>query len=185
MNHFDSDRMCVAHPDGSIEARIVPNLQRPAMTHALRVEDNSRAGETCVPPRLEASVKRKPAWFAVGGLAVVAMVTVIFWFNPAQYRFYPFCFFYQLTGLQCPGCGGLRAIHQLLHGHVLAALHLNALLVILLPLFAWLGIRFAAKKLSPPPGARPFSTKWLWLFLALAAVFAVLRNLPAFAWLAP
>jgi hypothetical protein len=138
-----------------------------------------------VPPKLASPTKKRSAWLAVGGLAVVAVGAVLFWFNPARFRFYPFCFFHELTGLHCPGCGGTRALHQLLHGNVAAALHLNALLVILLPLFAWLGIRFAAGKLNPLPAARPVSPKWLWLFLALSVVFAVLRNLPAFAWLSP
>ena len=123
-----------------------------------------------VPPQLAPSAKKNPTLLAAGALVMIAVGVMLFWFNPAQHRFYPFCFFHQLTGLQCPGCGGTRALHQLLHGNVAVALHLNALLVISLPLFAWLGIRFVAKKLSPPPVARPVSTKWLWLFLALAAV---------------
>jgi hypothetical protein len=138
-----------------------------------------------IPPKLASPAKNRFVMPALGALLVLAAGGMVFWFNPAQYRLYPFCFFHELTGLHCPGCGGTRALHQLLHGNVAAALHLNALLVILLPLFAWLGVRFAVGKISPPPAARPVSPKWLWLFLALAVVFAVLRNLPAFAWLSP
>lgn len=140
---------------------------------------------TRVPPKLATSAKKNPALLALGALVIIALGEMLFWFNPAQYHFYPFCFFHELTGLHCPGCGGTRALHQLLHGHVATALHSNALLVISLPLFAWLGVRFAVGKVRPPLAARSVSPKWLWLFLALAIVFAVLRNLPAFAWLAP
>jgi hypothetical protein len=138
-----------------------------------------------IPPKLASPAKNRFVAPALGALLVLVGVGMVFWFNPAQYRLYPFCFFHELTGLHCPGCGGTRALHQLLHGNVAAALHLNALLVILLPLFGWLGVRFAVRKISPPLEARPISSKWLWFFLALAIAFAVLRNLPAFPWLVP
>ncbi|WP_162831231.1 DUF2752 domain-containing protein, partial [Amycolatopsis ruanii] len=45
------------------------------------------------------------------------------------------CWFHALTGLDCPFCGGSRALGALLHGDVLAALSYNAFaLVVLLPL---------------------------------------------------
>lgn len=109
----------------------------------------------------------------------------MFWFDPAQHRFYPFCFFHRLTGLQCPGCGGLRAVHQLLHGHLLAALHLNVLFVVSLPVFAWWWARIAFRKLKGQPSRSTIAPVWIWGLLTLALAFGVLRNLPAFAWLAP
>ena len=118
-------------------------------------------------------------------MAVIAVGAVLFWFDPAQHRFYPFCFFHRLTGLQCPGCGGLRAMHQLLHGHVLAALQMNALFMISLPLLAWRWLHSKAARIKQQPAVRMISPAWLWLFLVVALVFTVLRNLPAFAWLAP
>ena len=139
-----------------------------------------------VPPKIAPPAKRDaPALLALGTFAVIAAGLVLFWFDPAQYRLYPFCFFHEFTGLNCPGCGGTRALHQLLHGNVTAALHLNALVVVSLPLLAWLGVRFTVGQFHRRPAGRFFSPNWLWLFLALAVVFSVLRNLPAFAWLAP
>ncbi len=65
-----------------------------------------------------------------GGLAAAgAAALVLFCFDPARCAVYPVCTFHQLTGLDCPGCGSLRAMHQLLHGHFLSALHFNALAV--------------------------------------------------------
>jgi hypothetical protein len=110
---------------------------------------------------------------------------VLFWFDPSRSPFYPTCQFHRLTGLQCPGCGSLRAMHQLLHGHVAAALHFNALLVVSLPALAW----WAARRLiglwqgqSLADGIRP---AWLWCALGATLAFGVLRNLPLarLAWL--
>jgi hypothetical protein len=116
---------------------------------------------------------------ALLALATVAGGAVLFLFDPAQYGFYPFCLFHRLTGLNCPGCGGLRALHQLAHGHLATAFRLNALVVLGLPIGAWLGARWLRRRASGPPqpplGARPI---WLWTILAVLMVFGILRNLP-------
>jgi len=106
-----------------------------------------------------------------------AAALVLFFLDPARSPFYPVCLFHRLTGLDCPGCGGLRALHQLLHGHLIAALRLNAFLVLSLPLFVWLGFRWARceMKNEPPPAFRPV---WLWVYLAALVAFGILRDLP-------
>src|SRR5687767_5236276 len=71
------------------------------------------------------------------GCAAAAMAGVLlFFFNPAEHAFYPRCFLKMTTGLDCPGCGGLRATHQLLHGKVREAFALNPLFVVGLPIAA-------------------------------------------------
>ena len=63
-------------------------------------------------------------------MSLVALAAgVLFCFDPNRYPFYPLCFFHRATGLLCPGCGSLRALHQLLHGNLATAFHFNALLV--------------------------------------------------------
>jgi hypothetical protein len=69
---------------------------------------------------------------------LLAACGVLYTFAPAEHTFYPRCLFHALTGLQCPGCGGTRALYQLLHFHLAEALRLNALVTILAPIaFAW------------------------------------------------
>lgn len=123
-----------------------------------------------------------------GALLALAGGAVLFFFDPARHGFYPTCVFHRVTGLNCPGCGGLRALHQLAHGHVAEAFRLNALFVLLLPVLGWVGVRWVWRRASGQP-ARPgkVRTAWLWLLLAAMAVFGVLRNLPiaALAWLSP
>jgi len=133
------------------------------------------------------SIKPWPlAGLLCAGLAVVG-AGVLFWFDPAQHAFYPVCAFHRVTGLQCPGCGSLRALHQLLHGRFAAAFHFNAVLVCSLPFLAWLALRFAVLKTRNPPGTITVRPVWLWSALAALIVFGVLRNLPVpqLAWLAP
>jgi hypothetical protein len=69
-------------------------------------------------------------WVA-SALALVAG-WVVYTYPPAASAWYPRCVFHSLTGLDCPGCGGTRALHQLLHGHVGEAFKLNPLLFVLL-----------------------------------------------------
>jgi len=78
------------------------------------------------------TTKRK--YLAVAGLlGFTGTLVLLFCYPPDQYSFYPRCLFHSLTGLQCPGCGGLRATHYLLHGDVASAFRLNQLFVLLLP----------------------------------------------------
>ncbi len=110
-------------------------------------------------------------------LSCVGVVGVIFFFAPDQYSFYPRCLFHSLTGLQCAGCGGLRATHRLLHGDIAGAFHFNPFLVLCLPIFLGLGVSCARHRMTGRewrvPVRRPF---WLWFFLAAVVVFAIARN---------
>jgi hypothetical protein len=69
------------------------------------------------------------------GTAALA-AAVLFLFDPATTGFYPPCLFKTFLGTQCPGCGSLRAVHQLLRGNVGQAWALNKPLLIALPLAA-------------------------------------------------
>ncbi|HUM00761.1 MAG TPA: DUF2752 domain-containing protein [Thermoanaerobaculia bacterium] len=59
---------------------------------------------------------------------------VLFLFDPATTAFYPPCLFTTVFGRACPGCGSLRAMHQLLHGNLDAAWALNRPIFIAIPL---------------------------------------------------
>ncbi len=119
---------------------------------------------------------RMPSALALLGLGLaLAGIVVLFCFDPAHYRLYPTCVLHQVTGLYCPGCGALRAGHQLLHGHPVTALHYNALFVLSLPLLAWCIARVIQKGWASLPQIKP---SWLWLALALVLLFGLLRNLP-------
>ena len=112
-------------------------------------------------------------------LAMIMAVAVLYFFDPSTAGFYPVCALHEMTGLQCPGCGGLRAAHQLFHGHVAAAWRLNPFVVALLPAAVWLGVREAARILAGRqwPGiiTRPV---FGWLLVGALVLFGILRNVP-------
>lgn len=87
---------------------------------------------------------------------------------------YPLCPFKLLTGWNCPACGGLRMVHDLLHGDVVASINDNIFLLVGIPLLAgWVSLR------------RRRGKSWLPIPAVLAVVVAaiawtVLRNLPGF-----
>lgn len=108
----------------------------------------------------------------------LAALAVLFWFNPAQHSFYPFCTFYRVTGMQCPGCGGLRAAHHLLHGEVVTAFRFNQLVVLILPIAAWFALRRVLRGPRPGKISHRAQTRWAWGALAVLVVFWVVRNLP-------
>jgi hypothetical protein len=114
----------------------------------------------------------------LGLLALAGSGVVLFVFNPSQFSFYPVCWFYRTTGLLCPGCGSLRALHQLLHGHVVTAFRFNPLLIFCLPYAGWFAAGYSWRRMKQQPGSLTIRPIWLWGFLAVAVVFSVWRNLP-------
>ncbi len=106
--------------------------------------------------------------------------------DPNQPGHYPLCPLLAVTGLYCPGCGSLRAVHDLLHADVAGAVARNPLAVLAVPMLilAWVtwGRRLAGRP-APHPSNLPPSAVWLLLVVVLA--FGVLRNLPGMTWLSP
>jgi hypothetical protein len=138
-----------------------------------------------VPPKIAAPPSLTAFAAIVLGVTVAGAGAVLFFFNPGTHGFYPICLFHKLTGWNCPGCGGTRAAYALLHGKFALALKDNALFIVLLAVAGARGIWFAAKKMRRRPVGDFIPAKILWAALATAAIFTVLRNLPAFAFLSP
>ena len=60
----------------------------------------------------------------IGLLACAALVelTLLWFYNPSETKIFLPCLFRLATGLPCPGCGMQRAIHLLLHGHLVESM---------------------------------------------------------------
>jgi uncharacterized protein DUF2752 len=92
-----------------------------------------------------------------------------------------------MLGISCPGCGGLRAVNDLTNLQLVDAASSNLLFVLALPLIVfalarWVIDQWRGTTRTPSAWAvGPFATG----VVVLLVVFTVLRNLPAFEWLAP
>ncbi len=121
-------------------------------------------------------------------MAAAAALLMLRVYDPATSGMFPPCPVFYLTGWYCPGCGSLRALHQLLHGHLATAFRCNALLITALPFFGWFALRrYLLKPKQPPVLSAAHSPWWLWAALVVIVVFGIVRNLPfaSLAWMRP
>ncbi|MEN6371570.1 MAG: DUF2752 domain-containing protein [Armatimonadota bacterium] len=118
-----------------------------------------------------------PIRSALSAAGMLAALIFLYVLNPNISWYLPPCPFHALTGFYCPGCGSTRAMHQLLHGHILAALDLNPLMVISIPFLLYLYIRQALRQMRP---AQPVKAIWLWCVLAVIIIYGILRNIPVY-----
>ncbi|HZQ95507.1 MAG TPA: DUF2752 domain-containing protein [Candidatus Sulfotelmatobacter sp.] len=123
--------------------------------------------------------RQKSITLAASLLAFALAVILLRAFDPATSTLFPPCPIRYLTGLYCPGCGSLRAVHQLLHGNLHAAWAMNPLSVALFPfvayglvceaVFYWRGKRLPQLTLRGT---------WIRGLCAAILLFGVARNLP-------
>jgi hypothetical protein len=91
----------------------------------------------------------------------------------------PGCLIKLTTGLDCPGCGGTRAFYYLLHGNIPQAARHHAIAVFAAPFLVWLYIAWAIKHTTGRTIPAPkITAKTVSYFLAIWAVFMVVRNVP-------
>jgi hypothetical protein len=102
---------------------------------------------------------------------------VLYTYPPTEHAFYPRCLFHALTGWQCPGCGGTRALYHLLHLQLGEAIRYNALVTVVAPLaLAWFVFWYATVVLrGQGPGLRISRPVAVCLYL-LVLIFAAARN---------
>ena len=91
----------------------------------------------------------------------------------------PSCLLKLTTGLDCPGCGGTRALWYVLHADLPAAARHHFLLVFAMPFLAYLFVAWAGRQAF---GWRlpelQISSRMIGVFLAAWGAFTILRNLP-------
>ena len=118
------------------------------------------------------------------GIAAVLGTGVLAVVNPNTTHV-PLCPLKAVTGLDCPFCGSLRAVHSLTRFDVAGAASHNLLFTVLAPALVVGWAIWLLRSLGRPVLPRwqlPAATNVV--FLVVAITFAVLRNLPAFAWFA-
>lgn len=117
--------------------------------------------------------------------SVVAAFAYVGTVDPNEPGHYPTCPLLQLTGVFCPGCGGLRSAHAFIHGDFTVALGANALAVVGYAVFAVVWTLWAAHAVRGRRLRIALGPAQLYGIGVLVAVFTLVRNLPFGAWLHP
>jgi hypothetical protein len=117
------------------------------------------------------------AMFLLGAAGIILLRV----FDPATSGVFPPCPVRYLTGLYCPGCGSLRAMHALLHGELGLAWAMNPLMIVTLP-FVTYGLLSAAlfelRGRGLPQVMLP--ARWIRAFCVVVILYGVARNLPLY-----
>ncbi|MFD7124902.1 MULTISPECIES: DUF2752 domain-containing protein [Streptomyces] len=105
--------------------------------------------------------------------------------DPNEPGHYPVCPLLKLTGVLCPGCGGLRSAHAFITGDLGAALEANAIATVGYFLFAAVWVLWLVRAWRGQPLRIGLAPVWWWGVGAVLLIFTVVRNLPFGSALAP
>ncbi len=143
-----------------------------------------QVGRTGGPDRPTGRVRRLAT--PIGILAVVAgAFAYVGSVDPNESGHYPVCPLLKLTGVLCPGCGGLRSAHAFIHGDLGAALEANAIATVGYFLFAAVWGLWLVRAWRGQPLRIGLAPVWWWGVGAVLLLFTVVRNLPFGSALAP
>jgi hypothetical protein len=132
-------------------------------------------GQATTPGR---AARWAPLGVLAGGLAGCAYLAVNDPSDPATAM--PFCPFHAVTGLWCPGCGGLRMVHALLHGRLAEAARDNVVLLAASPFLLWLLTVWTWNAARGRRSTAQVTRRQALALVALTVTWFVVRNLPGF-----
>ncbi|ATW52516.1 DUF2752 domain-containing protein [Streptomyces peucetius] len=130
-----------------------------------------------------------PARRLAAPLGVIAGVAAAFAYvgtvDPNEPGHYPVCPLLRITGIYCPGCGGLRSAHAFIHGDLATAFGANAAATVGYAVFGVVWVVWLIRALRNRPLRIGLSTGWWWVTGGALMIFSVVRNLPFGSALAP
>jgi hypothetical protein len=101
----------------------------------------------------------------------------MFLWNPSVHKYYPDCIFKVITGLQCPGCGGLRGTHEIMHLNFTEAFSYNPLVFISTPVIIYVIIYFALSLFGIKMPKLTLTPVLATLISVIVLLFWIYRNL--------
>ncbi len=121
----------------------------------------------------------RPLTVALIWVSLIAGAIYVFVFEPGKSGIFLSCPFRALTGFTCPGCGGTRGLHHLLHGDPIAAFQLNPLFVVALPFLLYALIRYSDSVIRQRPlTPNQLKPKYIWILFVTVLSFWIFRNTP-------
>lgn len=163
-----------------------PDMARPGPTGP-SLEDGSRA--TPARPGWSGRPTGQKARRLATPIGILAAVAGAFAYvgavDPNESGHYPVCPLLKLTGVLCPGCGGLRSAHAFITGDLGAALEANAIATAGYFLFAAVWVLWLVRAWRGQPLRIGLAPVWWWGVGAVLLIFTVVRNLPFGSALAP
>lgn len=97
----------------------------------------------------------------------------------------PLCPLKALTGLDCPLCGSLRAVHALTRADVVGAAGHNLVLVLAIPFAMGTWCAWVRRRAAGETHPAPAPPRWMFpVLLVMVVAFTVVRNLAIGHWLA-
>jgi hypothetical protein len=139
--------------------------------------DSNRKGLVNAPSASQGQRWGLPILLSLAMGAAAGLLAFLYYFDPATSSYFPQCPTQTYLGLQCPGCGSTRALHQLLNGNFRAAFSLNPVTPLVGPLLAYGVLVEATRHRIGKVRLPPIADRYLWLAGALLVGFGVLRNL--------
>lgn len=114
-------------------------------------------------------------------IALVIAVVSLYFYDPMVASFSYRCPVKTLTGFDCPGCGGQRAIHALLHFRIREAIAYNPFLIIVA---LYISVVVSIELMHGPCIDRMrrivLGSRVVWIYLTIMFIWAIVRNLHLF-----
>lgn len=100
-------------------------------------------------------------------------------YDPALSTYFPKCPIFSFTGIQCPGCGSQRAVHQLLQFQFSESFAFNPLVIIFLPyiLLGWIAQVFKNYPAMELIRIRLYGVHAAYIILTIVVIFTIIRNI--------
>jgi hypothetical protein len=119
-------------------------------------------------------------------MLAVGLTAGVIYFLLTQLGFVIPCIFHRITGFYCPGCGVTRMCINIIKLDFYSAFRSNPAVFVIVP---FLAIIFAVRAYSYLKYGTAKHEKWMTVIeitsLTILIIFGVLRNIPAFSFLAP